>query len=101
MPAFSDWWRSKLGTQISLTASDGFKLGGYRADPPGSPKGGLAGIQETFGVNHHIRSLCDRFAALGYASGAPAVIARMSPEFECGYSPGEAGHPPACLPEMG
>src|SRR5262249_56114742 len=84
---FSDWWRSKLGTQISLTASDGFKLGGYRADPPGSPKGGLVVIQEIFGVNHHIRSVCDRFAALGYASVAPAVFDRMSPTFSSGYSP--------------
>ena len=31
-----------MGTQISLIASDGFKLGGYRADPTGSPKGGLS-----------------------------------------------------------
>ena len=75
-----------MGTQISLTASDGFTLGGYRADPPGSPKGGLVVIQEIFGVNHHIRNVCDRFAALGYASVAPAVFDRMSPNFECGYS---------------
>ena len=62
-----------MGTQISLIASDGFKLGGYRADPPGTPNGGLVIIQEIFGVNHHIRGLCDRFAALGCASVAPAV----------------------------
>jgi carboxymethylenebutenolidase len=78
-----------LGTQISLTASDGFTLGGYRADPPGSPKGGLVVIQEIFGVNHHIRNVCDRFAALGYACVAPAVFDRISPNFECGYSPAE------------
>jgi len=78
-----------VGTQISLTASDGFKLGGYRADPQGKPKGGLVVIQEIFGVNHHIRSLCDRFAALGYAAVAPAVFDRMTPNFECGYTPAE------------
>ena len=78
-----------MGTQISLTASDGFKLGGYRADPAGKPKGGLVVIQEIFGVNHHVRSLCDRFAALGYASVAPAVFDRMTPNFECGYTPAE------------
>lgn len=78
-----------MGTQISLTASDGFKLGGYRADPPGAPKGGLVVIQEIFGVNHHIRSLCDRFAAQGYASVAPAVFDRIQPNFECGYTPAE------------
>jgi len=101
MPAFfSDWWRSKLGTQISLTASDGFKLGGYRADPPGSPKGGLVVIQEIFGVNHHIRSVCDRFAALGYASVAPAVFDRMSPNFESGYSPAEVENARTFVPKI-
>jgi carboxymethylenebutenolidase len=78
-----------LGTQITLTASDGFKLGGYRAEPQGKPKGGLVVIQEIFGVNHHIRALCDRFAALGYLAVAPAVFDRIQPNFECGYTPDE------------
>lgn len=78
-----------MGTHISLTASDGFKLGAYRADPAGKPKGGLVVIQEIFGVNHHIRSVCDRFAAQGYAAVAPAVFDRMAPNFECGYTPAE------------
>jgi carboxymethylenebutenolidase len=78
-----------LGTQISLTASDGFKLGGYRADPQGKPKGGLVVIQEIFGVNHHIRNVCDRFAAQGYVALAPAVFDRYKPNFECGYTPAE------------
>jgi carboxymethylenebutenolidase len=78
-----------LGTHISLTASDGFKLGGYRADPQGKPKGGLVVIQEIFGVNHHIRNVCDRFAAQGYLALAPAVFDRYKPDFECGYTPAE------------
>jgi carboxymethylenebutenolidase len=78
-----------VGTKILLTASDGFKLGGYRADPQGKAKGGLVIIQEIFGVNHHIRSVCDRFAAQGYTAVAPAVFDRISPNFESGYSPAE------------
>jgi len=74
-----------LGTNITLTASDGFKLGGYRAEAQGKPKGGLVVIQEIFGVNHHIRAMCDRFAAIGYTSTAPAVFDRIQPNFECGY----------------
>ncbi len=73
-----------MGSTITLTASDGFKLGGYRADPQGKPKGGLVVIQEIFGVNHHIRNVCDRFAAQGYTSVAPAVFDRIQPNFECG-----------------
>jgi carboxymethylenebutenolidase len=78
-----------LGSMTSLTASDGFKLGAYRADPQGKPKGGLVVVQEIFGVNHHIRHLCDEFAALGYASVAPAIFDRYEPNFESGYSPAE------------
>jgi carboxymethylenebutenolidase len=78
--------------QFTLTASDAFKLGAYRADAQGTPKGGLVVIQEIFGVNHHIRATCDRFAALGYTSVAPALFDRYQPNFETGYSPQEIEH---------
>lgn len=74
---------------ISLTASDGFELGAYRADPDGKPRGGVVVIQEIFGVNSHIRSICDRLAADGYAAIAPALFDRTEPGFESGYSPDE------------
>lgn len=48
-----------MGKHFSLVASDSFKLGAYRADPSGAPKGGVVVIQEIFGVNHHIRAVCD------------------------------------------
>ena len=51
-----------LGKQFTLSASDSFKLGAYRADPAGTPKGGIVVIQEIFGVNQHIRKVCDDFA---------------------------------------
>jgi carboxymethylenebutenolidase len=78
-----------LGKQFTLTSSDSFKLGAYRADPAGKAKGGIVVIQEIFGVNHHIRNVCDRFAALGYLSVAPALFDRIAPNFECGYTPAE------------
>jgi carboxymethylenebutenolidase len=78
-----------LGKQFTLTASDSFKLGAYRADPSGAAKGGIVVIQEIFGVNHHIRAICDRVAAEGYAAVAPAVFDRQQPSFECGYTPDE------------
>jgi carboxymethylenebutenolidase len=71
---------------ITLTASDGFELGAYRADPDGAPKGGIVVIQEIFGVNSHIRSICDRLAGDGYAAIAPALFDRVQPDFESGYS---------------
>jgi carboxymethylenebutenolidase len=78
-----------LGKSLKLTASDGHELGAYRADPAGKPKGGVVVIQEIFGVNHHIRSVCDRFAAEGYAAVAPALFDRQVKDFECGYTPDE------------
>ena len=78
-----------MGQDITLTASDGFKLGGYRADPAGAPKAAIVVIQEIFGVNHHIRSVCDRLAGAGYVAIAPSIFDRLEPNFQCGYSPDE------------
>jgi carboxymethylenebutenolidase len=73
-----------MGKPLSLTA-----LGAYRADPAGKSLGGVVVVQEIFGVNHHIRSVCDRLAALGYTAVAPALFDRFARDFECGYSPDE------------
>jgi len=78
-----------MGTHLKLTASDGHTFDAYRADPTGTPKGGIVVIQEIFGVNHHIRSVTDRFAALGLVAIAPALFDRIEPGFESGYSPDE------------
>ena len=74
---------------LTLTASDGHQLGAYRADPEGTPKGAIVVVQEIFGVNTHIRSICDRLAALGYVAIAPALFDRTEPDFQSGYSPEE------------
>src|SRR5256714_123485 len=78
-----------LGKQFSLTSNDKFQLGAYRADPSGPAKGGIVVIQEIFGVNHHIRAVCDRLASEGYAAVAPALFDRQQKDFECGYTPDE------------
>src|SRR5271168_3962067 len=78
-----------MGTHLTLTSSDDHKFDAYRVDPAGTPKGGIVVIQEIFGVNPHIRSVADRFAALGYVAIAPALFDRMEAGFESGYSPEE------------
>ncbi|WP_375784431.1 dienelactone hydrolase family protein [Bradyrhizobium sp. Pha-3] len=78
-----------MGQDIKLTASDGFQLGCYRADPAGAPRGAIVVAQEIFGVNHHIRSICDRLAKQGYAAFAPSIFDRTEPNFQSGYSPDE------------
>ena len=78
-----------MGPDIRLTASDNFQLSAYRADPTGAPKAAVVVIQEIFGVNHHIRSVCDQLAKEGYVAVAPSIFDRTSPNFQSGYSPDE------------
>ncbi|MGI8526183.1 MAG: dienelactone hydrolase family protein [Pseudolabrys sp.] len=83
-----------MDKHVSLTAADSFKLGGYRADPQnlskdGKAKGAIVVIQEIFGVNSHIRNVCDRFAKEGYVAIAPALFDRQHKDFQSGYSPEE------------
>jgi carboxymethylenebutenolidase len=78
-----------VGQDIKLTASDNFQLGGYRADPLTAPKAAVVVIQEIFGVNHHIRAVCDRLAGEGYVAIAPAIFDRIERNFQSGYSPDE------------
>ena len=77
-----------MGSTIALTSSDGFQLSAYRAEPEGPARGGVVVIQEIFGVNGHIRSVADRYAAAGYLAIAPALFDREAPDIELGY--GEA-----------
>jgi len=74
-----------MGNTINLTAADGFTLSAYTAGPAGSTKG-IVLIQEIFGVNHHIRDMCERFAAQGYAVCAPALFDRVEKGVELGYT---------------
>lgn len=80
-----------MGRMIDLTAADGFTLAAYRADPAGKPRGGLVVVQEIFGVNSHIRSVCDGYAADGYVAIAPALFDRYERGFEVGYAPDDIG----------
>lgn len=74
-----------MGKVIQVTAPDGFALDGYRADPAGDKKGAVLVIQEIFGVNSHIREVCDGYAAQGYVAVAPAIFDRVEKNVELGY----------------
>jgi carboxymethylenebutenolidase len=89
-----------MGTKVTLTAADGFQLGAYRADPKGPPRGGVVVIQEIFGVNHHVRAVCDRLADAGFRTMAPQVFDRMAPNFESGYSEAEVAKAREFIPRL-
>ena len=75
-----------MGEQRQLTATDGFTFGAYEARPVGTAKGGVVVIQEIFGVNHHIRSVADEYAAAGYVAIAPQIFDRAERNVELGYT---------------
>lgn len=79
---------------VILTASDGHRLPAYHVTPAGRPRGQLVVLQEFFGLNDHIRSVADRFAALGFSAIVPGLSDRAEPGAEFGYDPAgiAAGH---------
>lgn len=72
----SDW--------TTLTSADGTQLSAYVAGNPDSGRG-LVIIQEVFGVNHHIRNVCERYANEGYLAIAPALFDRIETGVELNY----------------
>lgn len=74
-----------MGKRIELKSSDGHAFTAYRADPDGRPRGGIVVIQEVFGLNDHVRGVCDGYAADGYAVVGPALFDRVEKGVELGY----------------
>lgn len=74
-----------MGKTIELKTTDGQQLSAYLAEPTGPSKGGIVVMQEIFGVNPHIRSVADRYAAAGYTAIAPAVFDPVEKNVELGY----------------
>lgn len=74
-----------MGQFIDLKAADGQSIPAYVAQPAGKPKGGIVVVQEIFGVNSHIQSVADGYAAQGYLAVAPAIFHRVKPGVNLGY----------------
>ena len=80
-----------MGQTRQLRAIDGFAFGLYEAMPKQRPRGGIVVIQEIFGVNAHIRNVCDGYAAAGYAAIAPQIFDRAERDVELGYEQQDMG----------
>ncbi len=66
----------------TLTSSDGHQ---FDAHEVGDGPRGIVVVQEIFGVNPHIRSVADGYAAAGYRAIAPAFFDRVETGVELGY----------------
>jgi carboxymethylenebutenolidase len=69
----------------TLVARDGHRLDAYRAGASGTVKGAVVVLQEAFGVNAYIRSVCDDYARRGYLALAPALYDRQRRNSAFGY----------------
>jgi carboxymethylenebutenolidase len=89
---------------IPLKVSDGTSMNAFLARPSGEGKHpGMLVFQEAFGVNGHIRDICQRMAAEGFVALAPELYHRTAPPgFEGRYDNFEAVLPHArALTETG
>jgi len=81
-----------MGEFTRLMARDGHEFSAWLAAPPpdashGGSRGAVVILQEIFGVNSHIRSVTDGFAAQGYVAIAPSLFDRAKRGVELGYGP--------------
>ena len=77
-----------MGRDIAIDTPAG-SIGAWRADPDGAPLGALVVVQEIFGVNAHMRSVADGYAAAGYVALAPSLFDPVARHVELDYD--EAG----------
>ena len=68
---------------MRLTAIDGHEVEAYQV---GDGRRGLIVIQEIFGLNDHIRAVCDEYAGQGFRVISPALFDRVERRVELGYA---------------
>lgn len=74
------------GSMITLTAADGHTFDAYKAIPAGQPKGAVVILQEIFGLNDHVKHICDEYAGDGYLAVAPALFDRVEKNMIVSYT---------------
>ena len=79
-----------MGRDIVIQTTQG-PVDAWRVDPPdhAAALGAVLVLQEIFGVNAHIRSVAESYAAAGYVALAPALFDPLARSVELGYD--EAG----------
>jgi carboxymethylenebutenolidase len=70
---------------VKVTAQDGHELSAYVARPEGEAIGALVLVQEIYGVNAHIRGVCDGYAKDGFVVVAPALFDRFERGLDLKY----------------
>ncbi|HEY5331753.1 MAG TPA: dienelactone hydrolase family protein, partial [Acidobacteriaceae bacterium] len=89
-----------MGDWVKVTAQDGHELSAYVARPEGEAIGALVLVQEIYGVNAHIRSVCDGYAKDGFVVVAPALFDRFERDLELAYSGEDQKKAMALYPQL-
>jgi len=66
-----------MGQMTEAEMDDGVSIRVYRSEPQGTPRAGIVIMHEAFGMNDHIRDMCDRYAAEGYLTLSAALYDRV------------------------
>jgi carboxymethylenebutenolidase len=89
-----------MGVWVKLRAADGQELSAWVARPEGEPIAGLVVVQETFGVNAHIRSVAEGWAKDGFLAVAPALFDRIEPGVELAYEGADMDRARSFIPKL-
>ena len=73
-----------MGEIVRLKAADDHEFSAYHVAAGGDRdrRGGLVVVQEIFGVNEHIRAVCDSYGGQGYEVYSPALFDRVDRDIE-------------------
>ena len=63
-----------MGSMISFPKTSGGTAQGYLAEAKGAKAPGVVVIQEWWGLQGQIKSVCDRFAEAGFTALAPDLF---------------------------
>lgn len=73
-----------MAEDIALDTPHGL-VDAWLARPDNVPRGGIVVLQEIFGLNAHVRSVAERFAAEGYVALAPSLFDPVQRGVELAY----------------
>ena len=90
-----------MSSKVNIAAEDGHQFEAYVAESASPARGAIVLLQEVFGVNSHIRSVADGYAAQGFHVVAPALFDRVQRNLELDYNPTDAKQGMTAIAQIG
>ena len=74
-----------MGGFITLNTEDNYKFRAYVSEPKSNIHGSVIIVQEIFGVNQHIKEVCELYSNNGYFTIAPSLFDRFENDIQLLY----------------